>query len=400
MTNMVRKTILAGVCCALGTGAGLLNVRADVTLPPPEADLMLGPPQGNVYCIDGVCTPVRITNGFHPTRWRKWPIVPPGAAPRGAREGISPPSVDVPGPDVEAEIPGRAGMPQGQQRSAPPSGETESTEPDLGSPNRGPREPSTSPTLPVEPREPEMPPELSPEEFRGRSQPPERGRQPQLQRDGRSPRRMPPVATRMLNRQASLAETLRGEATEEEEDTTGDELPSVRSVPKPVSRPSEDLHPSAATPNPTPWQGTKPPRTTPLDDRPPAEQPRAGSAFQSKPAASAARGGVRSASANVSPGESRVVRASAATLAVRPKIRDTWESDLVPANPLRARENGAQRQREVMQTGGDAFQTGDASSNSSVDSDDSASRISPAAVKHDLTSEAHSGFAFRNPLRK
>jgi hypothetical protein len=400
MNNMLGKKIVAGVCSALVSGAGLLNAQADVALPSPESDVMLGAPHGHMYCIDGVCTPLRITNGFHPTRWRKWPIAPPAPAPRGAREGISPPAVDVPAPDAEAEIPGRAGMPQGRPRSEPPEGAGSTTEPDFGAPDGGTREPSTSPTLPVEPREPEMPPEL--EDLRGRSQPPERGRLPQLQRDDRSPRRMPPVATRMLNRQASLVETLRGETTDAANDGASDELPSVRSQPKAARRNTGDTHPSAATPNPAPFQGSKAPRTTPLDDRPPAEQPRAGSAFRGKSGTrSAARSGVDQASATMAQGDNRVVQASAATLSMRPKVKDSWESDLVPANPLRSREGSAQRRFDVVRTNTRTFDSEVDRVVSEMPRDESASRTPPAVPeRHDLAAGADTGLPFRNPLRK
>jgi hypothetical protein len=406
---MVRNKVIASVCSALVvTGAGLLNAQADVTAPPPGADFMMVPPHdfahGPVYCIDGVCTPLRITNGFHPTRWRKWPISPPAAAPRGAREGISPPTLDVPGPDVEAEIPGRAGMPLGEPRSEPPTGAPDTTEPDLGDPGaeRGRREPSTSPTLPVEPREPEMPPELTPDDYRGRSQPPERGRLPQLQRDDRSPRRMPPVATRMLNRQASLVETLRGETTDATQESTSDELPSVRFQPKTASRLTEDSHPSAATPSPAPFQGTRAPRTTPFDNRPPAEQPRAGSAFHGKSGTHSAVGGrARQVSAIMTDGDNRVAQASAATIAVRPKITDSWESELVPANPLRSRDSGGQRRFDVVQTSASKFDSNDEDAVVAMPLAEPASRTSPAAPeRRDLAAEAYTGLPFRNPLRK
>jgi hypothetical protein len=404
---MLGIKVSAMVCSALVVaGAGLLHAQADVTVPPADADLMMAPPHDFVYgpvqCIDGVCTPVRITNGFHQTRWRKWPISPPTAAPRGAREGISPPAVDVPAPDVEADIPGRVGTPQGQPRSEQPNGATPAPAPDLGAPDGGTREPSASPTLPIEPREPELPPELSPEEFRGR---PTRGtedrRPPRLQRDDRSPRRMPPVATRILNRQASLVETLRGETIDAAQDSTANELPSVRAQPKAVSRTSGDSHSSAATPSPSPWSGTRPPRTTPLDGRPPVEQPRAGSAFQGNSGNAAVRAGVRQASATVSPDDNRVVQASTATLAVRPKIKDTWASDLVPVNPLRSRDTGPQRRFDVVQAGANMFDGNAARVDSAMPREGLSSRATPAVpMQHDLAAEAYTGLPIRNPLRK
>ncbi len=120
MKVMVGNKVIASVCSALVV-ASLLDVQADVVLPPHEGDLMMGHAHVGVQCIDGVCIPARVTNGFYPTRWRKWPIVPPAPAQRGVRERISPPTVDIPKSDVETEIPGRQGMPDGQPRRAPPA---------------------------------------------------------------------------------------------------------------------------------------------------------------------------------------------------------------------------------------------------------------------------------------
>ncbi len=327
MKVMVGNKVIASVCSALVV-ASLLDVQADVVLPPHDGDLMIGPPHADVQCIDGVCIPARVTNGFYPTRWRKWPIVPPAPAQRGVREGISPPTVDIPKSDVETEIPGRQGMP-GQPRRAPPSREL-----DGGVPDREPSDPSTSPTLPVEPREPAMPPEL--DDLPPRS---DRERSPQFPRNDRLPRRTPPVASRSMERQASLIDAVRTEAAGHDDELEDRALPSVRVEPKVANRPV-DIDPSAATPDPSPWQGTRPARSSkPVNLRAPAEQPRAGSAFRSTSADT--RGSVRHASAIVDQYDDRVARASAGTLALRPTIKNTWESELVPANPLRSRETGA-----------------------------------------------------------
>ncbi len=190
-----------------------------------------------------------------------------------------------------------------------------------------------------------------------------------------------------MERQASLIGTLRSEAVGRDDEFEDRALPSVRVEPKAVSSPLDNIDPSAATPDPSPWQGTRPARSSkPVDLRAPTEQPRAGSAFRS--ASANTRGSVRHASAIVDPNDNRVARASAGTLALRPTIKDTWESNLVPANPLRSRETGAAAQYQVRQASGEL---GDS---------DSATLKAAAASREQIEAASDHGLAFRNPLRR
>ncbi len=117
-----------------------------------------------------------------------------------------------------------------------------------------------------------------------------------------------------------------------------------------------------------------------------AEQPRAGSAFRS--ASVDAGVGVRYASADMDPNDNRIARASAGTLAMRPTIKDTWESELVPANPLRSREAGDSTGYQVRQA---STTSGDTASATMNDANVSKVHTEPAS-DHSL--------AFRNPLRR
>ncbi|MFO0898187.1 MAG: hypothetical protein U0836_12255 [Pirellulales bacterium] len=79
-------------------------------------------------CPNGACVPNRMTFGYYPTRWRKWPISPaPNAGPEAAaRAGVQPPATNEPPPVNEDEIRSPfERLPQRQPAQAPAEGEYE-----------------------------------------------------------------------------------------------------------------------------------------------------------------------------------------------------------------------------------------------------------------------------------
>jgi hypothetical protein len=143
-------------------------------------------------CANGACTPRRLTNGYYPTVWRRWPVEPPAPEKPGVRESISAPGVELPSPNVEITLP------RGVLIEPPPLEESGANE------DFGPA-PSERPTLPGPPtprREPQegMPPEL-------------RGEPSRFPTNREMPGRQRAIAGREVNRPAAVIEALRNEAS-------------------------------------------------------------------------------------------------------------------------------------------------------------------------------------------
>jgi hypothetical protein len=57
-------------------------------------------------CPNGACVPNRMTFGYYPTRWRRWPVTTaaPAGADAAARQGIQVPATSEPPPVAEDEV--------------------------------------------------------------------------------------------------------------------------------------------------------------------------------------------------------------------------------------------------------------------------------------------------------
>ena len=60
------------------------------------------------YCVDGVCTPNRLTYGYYETNWRRWPVPAPAVPTRSKRRPqgpqTGPTELDLPSAEDETEI--------------------------------------------------------------------------------------------------------------------------------------------------------------------------------------------------------------------------------------------------------------------------------------------------------
>jgi hypothetical protein len=226
---MLTKSSLVKAVCALALGWSAVGLASDTVVP------SIVSPQ----CADGSCVPRRLTNGYYPTTWRRWPVDPPARGKMGVREGISAPNMELPPPRLETYLPEGVLI-------APPPTDPGGADGDFDS---GPREsfPGTPPPGPAAPRggSPEgVPPEL-------RSEP---TRTPQ------SPTRQRAIAGREINRSAAVTEALRSDAAVHPSAAKGLNVPA--NIP-------------AALPND---EGRAQPLSTPSDVEAPSNQPTARSA--------------------------------------------------------------------------------------------------------------------------
>jgi hypothetical protein len=151
-------------------------------------------------CANGACTPRRLTNGYYPTVWRRWPVEPPAPEKPGVRESISAPGLQLPSPNVETALP------RGVLIEPPPLQESGADE-DFGPPS------SERPTVPgpaTPRREPQegVPPEL-------------RGEPSRFPTNREIPGRQRAIAGREVNRPAAVMEALRNEAPLDAVDAMG-----------------------------------------------------------------------------------------------------------------------------------------------------------------------------------
>jgi hypothetical protein len=221
---MLIKSSLVKTACAATlawSAVGLANDTAVHSVVSPQ-------------CADGSCVPRRLTNGYYPTTWRRWPVEPPSRGKAGVREGISAPKVELPPPRLETYLP------EGLLIAPPPDpGGAD------GGFDPGPREsiPGAPPPGPAAPRgeSPQgVPPELRSEPTRTRTQEP-------------MPRRQRAVASRETNRPAAVIEALRSEAAAYPSAATGRgspanvpaALPNDEGKAQPLPLPAEVELPSA-----------------------------------------------------------------------------------------------------------------------------------------------------------
>jgi hypothetical protein len=188
---MMNKILLRTGIGAIALALGAVGLYGETIVPP------LASP----HCPDGACAPRRLTNGYYPTTWRKWPVDPPAAEKPGVREGIRVPGVELPPPNIETYLP--EGL-----LTAPPPEAGGGTDDDLGpapsdTPSTAPPPDRAPPRS--EPR-PGLPPELRYEPSRFPS-------------NQRSPRRMPTIAGREGNRPAAVIEAMRNQAALHSGDT-------------------------------------------------------------------------------------------------------------------------------------------------------------------------------------
>lgn len=178
---MLTKSSLEKAVCAVALAWSAVGLASDTVAPSVVS------PQ----CADGSCVPRRLTNGYYPTTWRRWPVDPPARGKAGVREGISAPNMEVPPPRLETYLP------EGVLIAPPPADQGGAD----GGFESGPREsfPGTPPPGPAAPRggSPEgVPPELRSE----------------ATRIPQSPTRQRAIAGREINRPAAVVEALRSDA--------------------------------------------------------------------------------------------------------------------------------------------------------------------------------------------
>jgi hypothetical protein len=109
-TNRVwRKVVGAAAALLLTGGPARAQIEVNNRLP----------------CPNGACVPNRMTFGYYPTRWRKWPVsAAPNLGPEAAaRAGVQPPATNEPPPVNEDEVRSPfERVPQRQQAPAPEEG--------------------------------------------------------------------------------------------------------------------------------------------------------------------------------------------------------------------------------------------------------------------------------------
>lgn len=370
------KILFGALVVSASLGLGAVSLRGDTAMPLDDGPVPFGSVQNgatqfdSMQCPGGVCAPRRVTNGFYPTRWRKWPVETPAAPGPGVREAIGAPEFELPDPERETDLP------QGMMTAPSPS-DSRGAPPDSAVPRRsGPTAPSpqTAPrTVPrTGPAVPGLPRELQNELPSPRTD----GDAPQFPFDSRPSRSAPALVARPKSHSATVLELAPQRAADNRLQSDHDvrlEPPSVLPSDETEARPLPSLAPAVRRTSHEQLESSDFPALREATRRTIAD---GAQQTQARPAvyeadirsigvwvnaapnsAAALESGLRMQSPKLeAPGSMRseggpelsiATPNSPTTLAVRNVADDTWNSAAQVTNPLRDRANAG---RVMMET--------------------------------------------------